>query len=59
MPRSNLELFQIFVLDFVYIYSKRRKLVIIYLFKQKKFSTNSKISLNFIFWSSDMSRDYN
>ena len=38
---------------------KRRKLGIMYLSKQKKRATNSQISLNFIFWSSDMSRDYN
>ena len=59
MPKSNLEWFKIFVLNLPYIYSKRRKVGIIYLFKQKKFSTDSKISLNFIFWSSDMSRDFN
>ena len=59
MPKFNLELFKIFILNFAYIHSKRRKLGIIYLSKQKKFTTNSQISLNFNFWSRDMLCDYN
>ena len=59
MPKFNLELFKIFILNFAHIHSKRRKLGIIYLSKRKKFTNNSQISLTFNFWSRDMLRDYN
>ena len=67
MPKFNLELFKTLILNFAYIYSKRRKLSMFILFKempiclskQSNFTTNSPISFIFNFWSRDMSRDHN
>ena len=66
MPKFNLELCKTLILNFAYIYSKRRKLGMFILFQKCQFiyrnkeisPPNSPISFIFNFWSRDMSRDH-
>ena len=53
MPKFNLELFKILILNFAYIYSKRRKLGMFILYQKHQFiypnKGNSRISFIFNF----------
>ena len=44
MPNFNLELFKTLILDFAYIYSKRRKLVKFILFQKCQFVYPNKVN---------------